>query len=575
MLNMVQTLKYFTGVVEDRMDPLQRGRVRVRVYGLHPYQKTQGSVSGIPTHELPWMSILQPTNSPALSGVSSAMTGMLPGTSVFGYFLDDYCLNGLVVGTYSSNATKVPNTTEGFCDPTGQYPLYLGSDTSNLNRGGESGDNAATNYNQNNNLETAINPDDTPWSDMPEDDNPDFTIEAMLRRDEGYRDKVYWDSEGYPTVGIGHLIIMQQTRDMNKINEILSNQVGRKITGNPGSIRQDEAVKLFQDDLKKMQNDIVRNGTVGPVYAKMNTSRKMALENMAFQIGVGGLAKFTNMLSAMFIGDWETAYKEAKNSTWFNQTKGRASRVSLIIRTGNMLSYGIKVSTRSVGAMAAARVALTAADPSDPWVPEDSTIMFVEPKSSYKGEYPYVQTTVTEGGHVQEFDNTPGQERYRYMHPSQSYNEVAPDGRITTKTVADRYEITQADGNYLVSGNKKTNVGGSEIYYNMDNLYRQTDGDETIFIRGNETKTVEGDGTLHVKGNIKIIVEGDADIEVKGNAKSHVVGNHEYTVDGNLTWKIAGTVDVTVGGAWTETFESMSSKASGQYTIDGSRIDIG
>lgn len=575
MINMNTNVDWFVGVVEDRMDPLEQGRVRVRVYGLHPYQKTQGSVSGIPTNELPWMSILQPTSSAAVSGVSQAVTGMVEGTHVYGHWLDSYRLNGLVIGTYSANTKVRPNPNEGFCDPTGQYPRYLGNDTNPLNRGGESGSDSTANVIQDSNLDTGINPDDTDLSDIPEDDTPNYTIEAMLRRDEGLRLKVYWDSEGFPTIGIGHLIIASKTRNMDEINKALSNQIKREVRGNPGSITMDEAAALFQQDLKKMQEEIKKNSTVGPVYNKMNTSRKMALENMSFQMGVGGVAKFGKMLSAMFIGDWQTAYKEARDSTWFNQTKGRASRVSMIILTGNMESYGIPVSTSKPKSLSAAATQRARSDPSDPWTPEDSRILFKEPTSSYKGQYPYVQSMETEGGHIQEFDNTPGQERYRLSHPTGSYEEVAPDGRRTIKTVSDGYFITNGDGNTLVSGDNKVNVGGDEVYYNMANRRQQIDGNQEIFIRGNDTCTVEGDGTLLVKGNVKIVVEGNAEIEVQGDATTHVVGNQDLTVDGNLSWKVGGTVNMEVGGDWTQTMASMSSKASGQYTIDGSRIDIG
>ena len=44
---------FYTGVVEDRHDPLYLGRVRVRVYGLHTDDKLL-----IPTPDLPWSDIL-------------------------------------------------------------------------------------------------------------------------------------------------------------------------------------------------------------------------------------------------------------------------------------------------------------------------------------------------------------------------------------------------------------------------------------------------------------------------------------------------------------------------------------
>ncbi|QOI66648.1 baseplate hub structural protein / lysozyme R [Erwinia phage FBB1] len=574
---------YFLGIVEDRMDPLKQGRVRVRVFGTHPAQKKQGNILGIPTSDLPWMPIVQSSNSASISGIGGPVTGLLPGTKVFGFWLDKFYTNGIVVGSIGSQTTKKPNFTEGFSDPTGQYPLYIGSDTNPLNEGGQSGEAYTTNVIQDSNLDIGINPDDADLSEIPEDPNPDYTIEQMLRRDEGLRLKVYWDTEGYPTIGIGHLIIAQQTRDNTKINEALSKQVGREVKGNPGSISMDEASALFKGDIQKMQSDIVKNSKVGPVWSQMNGSRKLAIENMCFQMGVGGVAKFEKMLAAMLIGDWKTAYKQARDSVWYSQTKGRASRVSMIILTGNMESYGVPAPTRTPKSVGAAVAVSTSDDPSEPWTPTDSRILFKEPASSYKGEYPYVQTLNTEGGHVLEFDNTPGQERYRLYHPTGSYEEVAPDGRRTNKTVSDDYYMIQGDGNKLVSGDSKTNVGGNEVYYNMGSLRRQTDGSETILIRGDESKTVEGDGTLYVKGNIKIIVDGNADVQVKGNAEVKVEGNcnadvegdYELKVGGNLTWSVGGNINQSVTGSWTQTMQTMSSKASGQYSIDGSRIDFG
>lgn len=582
MFLMSSNIEYFIGIVEDRMDPLKQGRVRVRVFGVHPPQKKQGSILGIPTADLPWMTIVQPVNSASISGVGGAVTGMVPGTKVYGHWLDKFHTNGIVLGTIGSQTTTKPNFNEGFADPTGQYPLRLGSDTNPLNDGGETGATYTTNVIQDSNLDIGINPDDTDLSDIPEDPNPDFTIEQMLRRDEGLRLKVYWDTEGFPTIGIGHLIVAETTRDMTRINSILSKQIGRTVTGNPGTIDMDEASALFKNDLEDMQASIIRNATVGPVWAKMNGSRRLAIENMCFQMGVGGVAKFQRMLAAMFIGDWKSAYNEARNSVWYSQTKGRASRVSMIILTGNMESYGIMAPARTPKSVGAAAT-IASDNPEDPFTPTDSRILFKEPESSYKGEYPYVQTMHTEGGHIEEFDNTPGYERYRLFHPTGSYVEVAPDGRRTTKSVADDYFMVQGDGNKYIAGDSHTNVGGDEVYYNMGNLRRQTDGTESIFIRGDDTKTVEGDGTIIVKGNLKIIVEGDASVEVQGNADVKVEGNCDTTVEGdyalkvggNVTWTIGGTVSQNVTGSWTQTMQTMSSKASGSYAIDGSRIDMG
>ena len=54
----------YQGVVEDRNDPLQLGRVRIRFVGLHTEDKQK-----IATEDLPWAYPIQPITSAAMSGI--------------------------------------------------------------------------------------------------------------------------------------------------------------------------------------------------------------------------------------------------------------------------------------------------------------------------------------------------------------------------------------------------------------------------------------------------------------------------------------------------------------------------
>ena len=54
---------WFIGVVEDRNDPLQVGRVRVRAVGYHTENKTI-----LPTEDLPWATVMTSTESSGMSG---------------------------------------------------------------------------------------------------------------------------------------------------------------------------------------------------------------------------------------------------------------------------------------------------------------------------------------------------------------------------------------------------------------------------------------------------------------------------------------------------------------------------
>lgn len=96
---------WWQGVVEDVMDPLKLGRVRVRVLGWHTEDKT-----AIPTESLPWASIVLPANSPFISGKGWSPNGLVQGCWVVGFFRDG--INGqepVVFGTIGGmNLFSVP-----------------------------------------------------------------------------------------------------------------------------------------------------------------------------------------------------------------------------------------------------------------------------------------------------------------------------------------------------------------------------------------------------------------------------------------------------------------------------------
>jgi len=75
--------KFFTGVVEDRMDPLKLGRCKVRVVGVHTHVK-----SVLPTTDLPWAMPMQPLTSAGVSGVGHTPMGPVEGTWVIVFFND-------------------------------------------------------------------------------------------------------------------------------------------------------------------------------------------------------------------------------------------------------------------------------------------------------------------------------------------------------------------------------------------------------------------------------------------------------------------------------------------------------
>jgi len=120
-------MNYFIGVVEDRKDPKNMGRVRVRIYGDHDADKTK-----IPTASLPWSQVMMPVTSAACGGVGESATGIVQGSWVVGFYMDGTSKqNPMVMGTIvgSAGADALPD--QGFSDPSGRHPMRSeGPDTS-------------------------------------------------------------------------------------------------------------------------------------------------------------------------------------------------------------------------------------------------------------------------------------------------------------------------------------------------------------------------------------------------------------------------------------------------------------
>lgn len=107
---------WFQGVVEDRLDPLKLGRVRVRILGFHTEEKDK-----IPTQDLPWAYPIQPITSAAMNGIGEVPLGPVEGTWVLGFFRDgDSCQEPVIFGTIAGIPQEYPYPKSqriGFLDP--------------------------------------------------------------------------------------------------------------------------------------------------------------------------------------------------------------------------------------------------------------------------------------------------------------------------------------------------------------------------------------------------------------------------------------------------------------------------
>ena len=110
---------WWYGVVEDRADPLNAGRVRVRILGLHTKDR-----NAIPTADLPWATVLGGTNSAGISGLGFSPPFLVEGSWVMGFFRDGEKQEPVVLGSAPGYPIEKAKDT-GFYDPQLIYPRHV------------------------------------------------------------------------------------------------------------------------------------------------------------------------------------------------------------------------------------------------------------------------------------------------------------------------------------------------------------------------------------------------------------------------------------------------------------------
>ena len=131
---------------------------------------------------------------------------------------------------------------------------------------------------------------------------------AQLKLDEGFSGEVYQCPTGYDTVGYGARMPLTPAE-------------GEMIL----RYRLQRMWKQFRHNFAAKYED-AEDIHLAPSHVQQ------ALLNMIYQLGVGGVLKFRNMLRCVAAGEYAAASSEALDSLWARQTPARAHRVARLLR---------------------------------------------------------------------------------------------------------------------------------------------------------------------------------------------------------------------------------------------------
>ena len=136
-------------------------------------------------------------------------------------------------------------------------------------------------------------------------------VYEQLKIDEGVEYVIYNDHLGYPTFGVGHLVLESDPEH--------GEPVGTRVT-------EERVKECFEADLD------LAIGECDALYGRGNFNDlpdevQQILVNMMFNMGRTRLSKFKNFNAAILDHDWKTAATEGRDSLWYRQVTNRAERL--------------------------------------------------------------------------------------------------------------------------------------------------------------------------------------------------------------------------------------------------------
>lgn len=137
-----------------------------------------------------------------------------------------------------------------------------------------------------------------------------MTLEELLAREEGFIPHAYQDHLGFWTIGYGTLIDKRG-----------------------GGITKQQGMMLMRGEIDEKAAELL---VALPWIKKLDETRRVILQAMAYQLGTAGLLAFRKTLEAVKAGDYLTAAKGMRASKWAQQTPGRAERMAKAMESGSL-----------------------------------------------------------------------------------------------------------------------------------------------------------------------------------------------------------------------------------------------
>jgi len=134
-------------------------------------------------------------------------------------------------------------------------------------------------------------------------------LRKQLEIDEGVKYEIYLDHLGYPTFGIGHLVIPSDIE--------YREDVGTRVS-------EERVRECFDKDVQSVLRDC---SLLYKDFDELPEEAQQIIANMMFNMGYTRLSKFKGMKRGVDARDWNKAADEMVDSRWYKQVTNRANRL--------------------------------------------------------------------------------------------------------------------------------------------------------------------------------------------------------------------------------------------------------
>ena len=584
---------WWVGVVEDRMDPLKIGRVRVRITGYHIANKQE-----LPTSDLPWALPMQPILSAAISGKGDTPLGPLEGTWVVGFFADGAeCQQPIIMGTLGG----IPNTSNA-CLARAEEEASVDNVARDTNgnvvtdQNGDAVENrpepVAIDNTTSNSIYLTLPPLSqgeiqqlmTAIGQRESSSQPGGAQNYTITNQSGFVGKYQFGAAALQDLGYLRTPIPKSTlsnSDMNN-NTLWTGKNGVEslddFKANKNNVQESA---MFEN----VKNNYVRLKNLGVIDASTSTKEEVAgYLATSHLLGAGGARDYSQGVNktdgngtgaseyyALGVGSLGGVVDNTPRALATSSTP--KSGLNKIVDT--FLSWAGPLNNPKLGQPEAygdpnsvyPRCDYTARPDTNKLAtntdnlkttpnPEkektriesvktanEATPEWQEPPSAFNAKYPYNHVKETESGHVIELDDTPNAERIHIYHRTGTYVEIDREGSVSYKVKGENYEIFNRNNRMYIQGNHDITIDGAKTLLVKNALDVEVLGKATINIKNDADVNISG--TLNLKAQ-NINIEAQQDINIRsGNYTNFLTGaDLNYRVGGDEQHLVAGDYDL-------------------------------